>query len=101
MNMENGSKRIRKYLTITGIVQGVGYRFWAMKRARELGLGGFVRNMPDGSVEILLDGPEPIVNRMIELCERGPAWATIRAVEELEALGSLPEEALDPFRIIS
>lgn len=99
--MENGSERIRKHLAITGIVQGVGYRFWAMKRARELGLGGFVRNMPDGSVEILLDGPEPLVNRMIELCERGPAWATIRAIEELESRGSLPEEAMSPFRIIS
>jgi acylphosphatase len=101
MNMENDGKRIRKYLAITGIVQGVGYRFWAMKRARELGLGGFVRNMPDGSVEILLDGPEPFVNRMIELCERGPAWATVRTIEELEARGSFPEEAMNPFRVIS
>jgi len=101
MKTNNGNRRVRKYLAITGIVQGVGYRFWAMKRARELGLGGFARNMPDGSVEVLLDGPEPLVNRMMELCERGPAWATVRTIEELKAKGSFPEEAMNPFRVIS
>ena len=82
---------------MTGIVQGVGYRYWAMTRAREMSLSGYVRNVPDGSVELVLQGPEQMVLRMIELCSRGPSWATVRSVEVVETGGPDPREEGKPF----
>ena len=69
-------------LRITGRVQGVGYRAWAIETAARLGLRGWVRNRRDGSVEALFAGPPDLVSRMIALCRRGPASARVDAVEE-------------------
>ena len=68
-------------LTITGRVQGVGYRDWAMTTARRLGLSGWVRNRSDGSVEALIVGDETAVGTMIEACRRGPALARVETVD--------------------
>ena len=101
MNQWNGDTEVRKRVAVTGVVQGVGYRYWALSRARELSLSGYVRNMPDGSVELLLQGPEQMVGRMIELCGRGPDWATVRKVEVLSSDRADPAEAGQPFRVES
>ena len=68
-------------LTITGRVQGVGYRDWALRMARHLGLTGWVRNRMDGSVEALLVGDDTRVGEMIEACRRGPRMAEVDAVD--------------------
>jgi len=68
-------------LSITGRVQGVGYRDWAMRTAERLGLTGWVRNRVDGSVEALVVGEDVAVGEMIEACRRGPRLAEVDAVD--------------------
>ena len=68
-------------LFITGRVQGVGYRDWAMATAQRLGLKGWVRNRVDGSVEALVVGEDDAVGKMIEVCRRGPTLARVDAVD--------------------
>ena len=78
-------------LRITGRVQGVGYRAWAMQMAVRFGLRGWVRNRADGSVEALVIGEEDAVGRMIEACREGPLGARVIdvAVNDAEDDGSL------------
>jgi len=68
-------------LTVTGRVQGVGYRDWVMGMAERLGLSGWVRNRVDGSVEAVIVGDDAAVGRMIEACRRGPTAARVDAVD--------------------
>jgi acylphosphatase len=68
-------------LIITGRVQGVGYRDWAITTARNLGLRGWVRNRTDDSVEALIAGDEAAVAAMIEACHRGPSHARVDKVD--------------------
>ena len=68
-------------LTITGRVQGVGYRDWAIATGRGLGLAGWVRNRTDGSVEALIVGDDEAVGEMINACRRGPTIARVDAVD--------------------
>jgi acylphosphatase len=68
-------------LTISGRVQGVGYRDWATGTARRLGLTGWVRNRRDGAVEALIVGEEAAVGQMIEACRRGPPMALVDEID--------------------
>jgi acylphosphatase len=72
-------------LRITGRVQGVGYRAWALQRASQLGLRGWVRNRSDGSVEALVTGDDDAVARMIEACREGPFGARVSDVSISDA----------------
>ena len=65
---------------VTGRVQGVCYRAWTRDEAEALGLTGWVRNEPDGSVTALLAGPEADVTRMLEALWRGPPAARVSGV---------------------
>lgn len=67
-------------LIVRGQVQGVGYRAACCGRARELGLGGWVRNLPDGSVEVQAEGPSQQLAELRLWCERGSATAQVAAV---------------------
>jgi acylphosphatase len=67
-------------LRITGRVQGVGYRAWAIETAARLGLRGWVRNRSDGSVEVLVIGEEDAVTAMIEACRDGPFAARVSEI---------------------
>jgi acylphosphatase len=68
-------------LTISGRVQGVGYRDWAIETGLRLGLTGWVRNRRDGAVEALIVGEEGAVGRMIEACRRGPSMARVEEID--------------------
>lgn len=62
---------------ISGRVQGVGYRDWTQRKARELGLAGWVRNLTNGNVEALFSGPAEQVEAMLAACQRGPSLARV------------------------
>ena len=68
-------------LTISGRVQGVGYRDWTITTARRLGLSGWVRNRTDGAVEALIVGDDNAVGEMIDACRRGPTMARVDNVD--------------------
>ena len=70
---------------VEGRVQGVGYRFFAERAARELGVRGWVRNLPDGSVEAVAEGDDEAVATFIERLRRRPLLARIDRVEVAEA----------------
>jgi acylphosphatase len=74
-----------RQVTIRGRVQGVGYRAWIEHQVTARHLEGWVRNRRDGSVEVLLAGPDAMVADMIEQCRRGPAYARVEAVQEESA----------------
>lgn len=77
-------------LSVHGRVQGVFYRNWTVRAARQLGLAGWVRNCSDGTVSAHLEGDEPAVRQMIELIRSGPPDARVERIDEQEwALESL------------
>lgn len=74
-------ERARAHLLISGRVQGVWYRDSARRRASELGLSGWARNLPDGRVEAVAEGPRRQVERFIEWCHEGPPAARVTGVQ--------------------
>ena len=77
---------VARSVRVTGRVQGVFFRAWTQGQARELGISGWIRNCPDGSVEAHLVGDEDAVARMVERMRHGPSDARVDAltVEEAE-----------------
>ena len=71
----------RARVRVHGRVQGVFFRAEARERARSLGLGGWVRNCPDGSVEAVFEGDPERVRSMVGWCGRGPAGASVDSVD--------------------
>lgn len=85
-----------KRLTIAGRVQGVGYRAWMVDEAVRLGVSGWVRNRPDGSVEALVHGDSAAVEELLRACRRGPRLAAVASITE-----ELAEPGPEPgFRIL-
>ena len=73
-----------RHVTVTGRVQGVGYRAWVADEASARHLEGWVRNLGNGGVEALLAGPEDVVADMIAACRRGPSMARVDAISEAD-----------------
>lgn len=70
------------YIRIKGRVQGIGFRYWAVHKAKEIGeISGWVHNAADGSVEILMRGPEEQIEAMLLVCHKGPMLARVDSVE--------------------
>jgi acylphosphatase len=82
--MSAKSKAARRWW-VRGRVQGVGYRYFAQRAAVELGLTGYTRNLDDGRVEVYAVGPVDRLNELAGMLHRGPRWADVRGVEEMEA----------------
>jgi acylphosphatase len=71
----------RLHAVVRGRVQGVGYRFTAQQEARKLGLGGWVCNRPDGTVEVDAEGPADALEAFLSFLHRGPLGAHVDGVE--------------------
>jgi len=72
---------IARRFIVTGRVQGVGYRYYVQDHAAVEGVHGFVRNLPDGSVEAVVEGDDESVLRVERALRRGPASARVEHVE--------------------
>lgn len=73
--------RIRAHCWISGVVQGVGFRFYVQRAARRRAVHGFVRNLSDGRVECAAEGEPTAVEQFVADLWRGPAGAAVRNVE--------------------
>ncbi len=69
---------------VYGMVQGVGFRWYVARHARAIGLTGYARNLPDGSVEVVVDGPESSLPELERLLRTGPAHARVEHVERTQ-----------------
>jgi acylphosphatase len=72
-------------IEVYGKVQGVGFRYSCMQEAREIGLKGFVKNRPDGSVYIEAEGEDFLLERLIQWCKDGSSHAKVSRVEKNES----------------
>ena len=73
-------KSVRLY--ITGTVQGIFFRGFVKENAERHNVKGFVRNLEDGRIEIFLEGNADDVDKVMELCKKGPKHSMIRNIEE-------------------
>ncbi|HHJ38573.1 MAG: acylphosphatase [Methylothermaceae bacteria B42] len=73
------SKRLQ--ILVSGKVQGVFYRATAVEVARSLGLKGWVRNLPDGRVEMVAEGEPEALNQLLDWCRQGPPAARVDKVD--------------------
>lgn len=83
--MGRASARCGRKWVVRGRVQGVGYRQFALSRALELGVTGYVRNLPDGSVEVYACGTPAELDALAGYLSKGPLFGEVRAVEAMEA----------------
>lgn len=80
------TKQVHCKLRVRGKVQGVWFRDSTRKKALELGVAGFVKNEPDGSVYIEAEGEEAAVEQLAAWCARGPELARVTSVERSEGV---------------
>ena len=66
---------------VSGVVQGVGFRYFVIQRARDLDLVGYVRNRRDGSVEVVAEGPRERLERLADDVREGPRHGLVRDVQ--------------------
>ena len=86
----------RAHIIVHGIVQGVFFRANTVKAARELGLKGYARNMPDGTVEIVAEGPKDNIDKLIDYCKKSPGASE---VSKVHARFEKPKDEFDGFEL--
>ena len=84
------------HIMIKGFVQGVGYRKWARKEAQKAGITGWIRNLPDGSVEALLQGDKDTIEKLLNLYKKGPF---LSEVEDIDTIWEAQKETFPDFSI--
>jgi len=87
----------RVHLIISGAVQGVGFRMFIDRKAKELKLSGWVRNRIDGSVEIEAQGQETAIEELLRQVKKGPSRSIVTSIRKEE---KEPDPDLDRFRVI-
>ncbi len=86
--------RLRIYLS--GVVQGVGFRAYTQRVAESYGLSGWVRNLPDGRVEVLVEGDEEVIFHFLKDLWKGPR---LSRVDRMELIREAPDDPLHGFDI--
>lgn len=79
--MRQSANLVRKHIVVTGLVQGVGFRYFTVTQARRLGVQGWVRNCRDGSVELEAQGSSDAVQALVEQLAIGPRWSEVSHVD--------------------
>lgn len=69
------------HVVVHGVVQGVGFREWTRRQADRLGLAGWVRNLPEGTVELSASGPQQALDQLLQALEQGPRGARVERLE--------------------
>lgn len=87
----------RLHAHVYGRVQGVSFRYYTQLRARELGLTGWVRNRPDGSVEVVAEGSKRDLESLLYFLHQGP---TAARVTEVEAQWFTAHDEFDEFNVV-
>ena len=72
---------VRRRVLVSGDVQGVFFRDTCRQEAQAAGVAGWARNLPDGRVEVCLEGAEDAVEKMIKWCHDGTRWSRVESVE--------------------
>ena len=80
---------------LSGRVQGVGFRAWTRRWAEREGLRGWVRNCPDGTVEVHAAGADEALDRFVEALHEGPRAAHVRRLERRDEARELPEQGFE------
>lgn len=71
----------RAHVQVSGVVQGVFFRYHAQEMARQVGVAGWIRNTPEGKVEAIFEGKREDVEKMVEFCRTGPPGAKVTGVK--------------------
>lgn len=85
------TNEVRRGFRVTGRVQGVGFRWFTTTTARRLGLRGSVKNLRDGSVEVVVEGPADAVDALANRLREGPPASRVERVEEISSGLPVPE----------
>jgi len=88
---------VRLHVLVRGRVQGVGFRWHVREAARRLGLAGWVRNRPDGTVEVAAEGSDELLQLLQNELWKGPPGAVVASLDELDPLDELHDH---PFAIM-
>ena len=86
---------VNKRYLVTGRVQGVGFRYFVYREAQALGVGGWVRNLDDGRVEVLIGAEAAQQAAMEEILRRGPRWSDVETVEVADHPGPLNADGFE------
>jgi acylphosphatase len=70
---------------VSGRVQGVGFRYFTLQAAQALGVSGFVRNLADGSVEVIAEGPDDVIVQFEERLRVGPSFSSVSNIDRSAA----------------
>ena len=90
---DNNMAEYRERMVVSGMVQGVGFRYFACRLAQEYPVTGYVANLPNGDVEIVAEGTKEAVRSFLLKAGRGPGYAHVRSVK------SFVEEAKGNFKV--
>ncbi len=91
------NEHVGAFIRIYGKVQGVGYRAFTQQIAEKLGIKGYVKNMPDGSVEVYGEGTKEMIESFVKELEKGPFLAV---VDKVEVKWDSPLKSYDEFVIL-